>query len=137
MSSKIQKPLAILYDFFEKRLYFLSGNSYVLGRKTDDSNPDISITGNAPKVSRKHAIIRYDPKTREYFLEDYSKNGITVKRKKVANMESKESSRLEIKLEFGDKIFLSDYGPLIFDSPDSAENYKNSEKTSRFMPFEL
>ena len=136
MPIEIQEPLAILYDFFEKRLYFLSNNSYVLGRKTDDSNPDIPITGNAPKVSREHAIIRYDPKTGEYFLEDYSKNGITVKREQTADIESKEPSRLEIKLKFGDKIFLSNYGPLIFDSLDSAENYNNSEKTSRFMPFE-
>lgn len=88
-----------------------------LGRAEKDSDQliqlgeleDGAISKNlrVPCISKRHALITYNPITQRYILQDHSTHGTTVDDKRLERMQ-------EHVLEVGDSLKFADYGPVVF-----------------------
>lgn len=88
-------------------------NEVTVGRYSETSDQDVMLAEGSQhekvlKISRRHALITYDPASQKYFIQDRSSScGTSIDNKDLEPME-------KYALENGDAVRFGGYGPVMF-----------------------
>ncbi|GAB5361741.1 hypothetical protein AAMO2058_000738600 [Amorphochlora amoebiformis] len=89
----------------EKFQYYVAKTTFILGRKAKKEhkladNEEFFCISEQKNISRKHAIVTWDPKTKGWYLECRGKNGLHVNGKLVMpdNRKARLSDKAQIKI---------------------------------------